>query len=123
MAVQSIWSREATRQLFRRFGSVTILATESLSDAFEIGMANNVVVQVDTSAWTAAGITFQVSLDGSAWSDLLNASGEVAFASDAAGRAYQVPAGGFRYIKVRSGTSGTPVAQAADRTILVGAYD
>lgn len=123
MAVQSLWSREATRQLFRRYGSVTIANGASLSDAFEIGMANNVVVQVDTVGWTAAGITFQVSLDGTSWSDLLNASGEVTFPSDAAGRAYQVPAGGFRYIKVRSGTSGAPVNQGAARTILVGAYD
>ena len=74
------------------------------------------------AAWTAAGLTFQVSQDGTTYNnkyDQYNAE-------------FRVEAGASRsidldprewlaapYLKIRSGTSGTPVAQAAERTIIL----
>jgi hypothetical protein len=72
------------------------------------------------AAWTAAVITFQVSLDNTTFVDLHDRNGEVSFPTAGASRGLQCdPAqfAGWRYLKIRSGTSATPVAQGADRIL------
>lgn len=72
------------------------------------------------AAWTAAGLTFQVSEDGVTYDDLYDAAGSEKTVSVAASRyIYTIPSDwvGIRFIKVRSGTAGTPVNQGAARTI------
>jgi len=73
------------------------------------------------SQWTAASLTFQGSVDGSNFYDIadtngiyeLNVGANQHVAMDAAFFA------GVRFLKVRSGTPTTPVAQGADRDIRI----
>jgi hypothetical protein len=71
------------------------------------------------AAWTAASLTFQVSNDGTNWNNLYDtANTEVAY-TVAAGNALAVEPdkfAGWRFLKVRSGTTAAAVAQAAERT-------
>lgn len=101
----------------------TIALNQSLSAAVSLG-GLGVVQIVMPGAWDAAGITFQVSLDGVTYVDLYNNSGSEYSVVVSAGRAIILPPAdlaGFNYIKVRSGTAGTPVPQTAARAItLVG---
>jgi hypothetical protein len=74
------------------------------------------------AAWTTASLTFQGSPDGITYQNIYNASGAEYSVAAAASRDIILPPGdfaGFRYLKIRSGTSGTPVTQAADRTLTV----
>lgn len=100
--------------------SVTIPSGQSLSAA--IDLAGHILSRIEfPGAWTAAALTFQVSSDGVTWRDLYDEAGEVSFSSAGANHAIQL--GGsygwwtIRYLKIRSGTSAVPVAQAADRII------
>ena len=79
------------------------------------------------SAWTTAGsLTVQVAhTDGGTYQDLYDDTGvEVAITGPAspAGKSIAITTNAValasaQFIKLRSGTSGTPVAQGADRTI------
>lgn len=73
------------------------------------------------SAWTAANLTFQVSHDfGTTWNNLYDRYGVEYSVTAAASRFIQLDGADFagaQYLRVRSGTSGTPVAQGADRTL------
>ena len=75
------------------------------------------------SAWTAASLTFQVSLDGTTFQDMYATDGtEVTVTGAAASRFLAfVPSdfAGARYLKVRSGTSGSAVTQGAARTLVL----
>ena len=72
-------------------------------------------------------LSMQVSTDGSAWQDLYSAAGNVAGGSEweqpiAAGRAY--PLDGWiqtfsRLVRFRTGSSGSPSNQSAERLIAV----
>lgn len=100
-------------------GTVIIANGESLSSGTKIGGAAIVGVELP-AAWTAANLTFQVSTDGSAYKDLYDSTGAEIVVTAAASRYVRLPAVdffGFRYVKVRSGTSGTPVNQGAERSI------
>ncbi len=102
--------------------ALVIASGQSLSPAiFTGGYHAQGFMMPDT--WTAADLTFQASMDnGLTFKDIY----------DAQGTEYKVTAAGGRYIildpvlfgnincfKVRSGTSGTPVTQAAARSITV----
>jgi hypothetical protein len=72
------------------------------------------------AAWTAAGLTFQAceSADGT-FLDVQTGSAELALAADAGQCILVLPdrwLGGC-YLKVRSGTADTPVAQGAERKL------
>ncbi len=72
-------------------------------------------------AWTAANITFQMSPDGgSTWANLKDKDGNeinaVAGASDCIVLDHTLFAS-FQHLRLRSGTSNTPVNQAAVRTV------
>ncbi len=74
------------------------------------------------SAWTAANLTFSGSMDGGAtYNDLYDEVGTERSVVAAASRSITLdPAKflGLTHIKVRSGTTGTPVNQGAARTII-----
>jgi hypothetical protein len=75
-----------------------------------------------SAAWTAAAITFQVSADGSNWYDLYTEGGEYTLTSSVVGASRTIvvdPAVfiGIRYLKIRSGVSGTTVNQASQRDL------
>jgi hypothetical protein len=71
------------------------------------------------ATWTVADITFSVSSDGVTFRDAFNPDGsEFKIIGPAAIRFIPIVGAdtdGWRYIKVRSGTSAAPVPQGADR--------
>jgi hypothetical protein len=73
------------------------------------------------SAWTTAQVSFQVSPDNSNWYNLYDKIGEVLYPAAASEYLALDPTqfAGARYLRVRSGTNGTPVNQAADRSLTV----
>ena len=82
------------------------------------------VAIVMPAAWPAADISFSVSHDGVYYSDLYDEFGsEVRVTAPAASRSIRISASdwfsGFTAIKLRSGLTGTPVNQGADRTLQV----
>lgn len=98
--------------------AVVIASGQSLSGAARIGAGQ--LAAIDLPTLTDAGLTFQASVDGSTYREALDSAG-VAATLDAGtgGQMRQAPAAllGAPYLKVRSGTSGSPVSQGADRTI------
>jgi hypothetical protein len=91
---------------------------QSLSGAAFIGVGR--LVGIDWPAFTSAALTFQVSIDGVTYRDALDsASAEIAVTASTGDKYIQAPASlvGAPYLKVRSGTSGSPVAQGAARTL------
>ena len=96
----------------------------SLSDAVRLSGSTPTEI-VMPGAWTAAGITFQISHDGTTYQDMYRSGAEVAVTVDAAQNVRLDPGDfiGINYIKLRSGTSGTPVNQGAARTINVMLLD
>jgi hypothetical protein len=72
------------------------------------------------AAWTAAGLTFQVSVDNSTYVDLYIGGSETSFNADV-DRGIGIDMDDALkmgpYLKIRSGTAGTPVNQAAERTL------
>jgi len=77
------------------------------------------------SAWTAANITFSVSAnDGASFQNLYETDGTEMLWTVTVDNTYMMlPSrsliGGITNIRVRSGTSATPVNQAAERTIIL----
>ena len=100
---------------------ITVAVSSSLAAAIDIGDGGLVAIQMP-SAWTAASVTFQASahLNGT-YNDVYDITGtELSITGAAASRYIPLNAstfGGMRYIKIRSGTTGTPVVQTANRTI------
>lgn len=107
--------------------TATITAGQSLSGAVDLTSErlHRFSIGASGASWTAAAITFQTSPDGSTWNDLWDAMAgvevTVAAATIAGGRTLVVDPAyfyGVRYLKFRSGTSASPVAQTgADRTL------
>lgn len=99
--------------------TVTIASGQALSGAIDLLGYNLVGVQMP-AAWTAANLTFQGSIDGTNFYDLYDGSAEINLSAAAASRYLALTPSqfaGVRYLKVRSGTTGTPVNQAADRSL------
>lgn len=99
--------------------NATIANASSLSDAIDLN-GTTLVGYIIPSAWTAADITIQGSADGTNFHDLYNSSGnEIKHVVDADQFITLSPSGMacLRHIKIRSGTSSTPVNQAAQRVI------
>ena len=105
----------------RSTAAATIASGGSLSGAVDIG--DNVVVGiVIPAAWTVAVITFDASIDGTTYGPLYDRYGTEYTVQVAAARAIPLSIQdfvGFRYLKIRSGTSGTPVNQGAERVISI----
>lgn len=107
--------------LFTTSGTVTIANGASLSGALNLENRTAVAI-IMPAAWTAASITFQASVDGTNYYNVYTTSAELS-ATVAASYFVVLPKTtgleAVRYIKIRSGTSGTPVNQLADRIITV----
>ena len=77
------------------------------------------------ATWTAAGLTFQGSIDGVTFVDVWDAAAEVSVAA-VVSRYVAVDHAtfyGLNYIKVRSGTSAAAVVQAGARVVTIMAAD
>lgn len=103
--------------------TATIAADASLSSAVNLGNDAPGHVRMP-DAWTAAPLTFQVSYDGSSFSNLMNDDGteftRPTSGNAVAGATYKLPLADFytaKYMKVRSGTAASPTAQAASRAV------
>jgi len=97
---------------------VTIPNGQSLSDAAEIG--EGVLLGIQVPALTNAALTFQGSHDGVTYQNVFDpAQVEVSIPASTGARFVQAPTtlNGLPFVKMRSGTSGAPVAQGADRIL------
>lgn len=106
---------------FRTTETVTIAGGAALSSVLNLDGGQVAVGIVMPGTWTAADLTFQMSADGTTYVEVY--SGGAAYSETAAASIYiplDVPTmWGCKYVKVRSGTSGTPVNQAALRTLTI----
>ncbi|MGV8131611.1 MAG: hypothetical protein ACP5N7_05935 [Candidatus Pacearchaeota archaeon] len=72
------------------------------------------------STWTTANLTFLASLGNGVWYNIYTYDGTELTYTAAASRwliVKPIDFAGIRYLKIRSGTSGTPVLQADDRDV------
>lgn len=92
----------------------------AVSDAQDLKGSRYISLQMP-AAWTAANLTFQGSNDNSTFNDIYDSAGNELTATAAASRCItDIPElTPFRYIKIRSGTNGTPVNQGAERSIVI----
>ena len=103
-------------------GTVATIANgASLSGALDLGSMRLAGVLMP-AAWTAAGLTFQASYDNVTYFNVFGDAAEYAVASAAASvnnfvAVDRTKFASVRFIKVRSGTSGTPVNQGAQRLL------
>lgn len=101
--------------------TVTIANGASLSAA--INLAGEGVLSIRMpAAWTTANLTFQASTDGTTYNDVYDEFGTEYTVTAAASRHILVDPSKFAgatYLKVRSGTTGTPVNQGADRSLVL----
>jgi hypothetical protein len=103
--------------------TVTIDSLASLSSAINLGNRRVKGIQMPASGWVTANLTFQVSYNGgSTYQNYYVDDVEHTMASAVATNLNANPRTwvGVSYLKIRSGTSGTPVVQngaAATRTI------
>lgn len=106
----------------------TIANNESLSGAIDLGLTSakqRVLAIIMPAAWTAANLTFQGSLDDVTYTNVYDDAGNEVTVTAAAARYIVLDNDlsknltGFRFMKVRSGTSGSAVNQGAARTIVV----
>lgn len=100
--------------------TATIANGQSLSGAANLeGLRLAAIVM--PSVWTSANLTFQVSHDnGVNWSNLYDQNGNEKTIVAAAARTIfvdPVEFSAFSFIKVRSGTSASPVAQGQESAI------
>jgi hypothetical protein len=113
-------------QVETRSGYTTKTATiaESGSLSSEVDLEGYIIAQISMpAAWTAASLTFQVATTtGGTFQDLYDDSGNEVTSSASASKVYAqdiniTKLAGARFLKIRSGTSASAVAQAAERTI------
>lgn len=98
---------------------VVIALNGNLSGAAEL-KGSALVGIVMPAAWDTANLTFQASYDGTTYNNVYDSSGNEVTVTAAASRFIQISPAAWSsvaYLKVRSGTSGTPVTQTAARTI------
>ncbi len=100
--------------------TATISNGQSLSAAVSLGGLRLFGI-VMPSAWTAAGLTFQMSHDGGAtWVNMYDANGNELTVTAGMSRYIALDPANFaavHMLKVRSGTTGTPVNQGQDATM------
>lgn len=104
----------------RTFLAAAIANGASLTAALDLKLEHLVGIQMD-AAWTAAALTFQVSFDGTTYGNMVDDAGAEVTVAAAAGVVIVFANTdrwrGVRSLKVRSGTSGVPVNQLANRTL------
>lgn len=101
--------------------AVLIANGASLSAAFEVG-AGELVGIIVPSGWTAANLSFQASVDGTTFFNLYDNEGaEITAVVPVTTGCFLAWAPNVKapiYLKIRSGTLGTPLNQGADRTLI-----
>jgi len=101
--------------------TATIANGASLSGAVDCS-AGRLGAIVMPASWTTANLTFSSSVDGVTYNDKKDSVGNEYTVTAAASQFITLNPQDFlhdRYIKIRSGTSGTPVNQGAARSITV----
>jgi hypothetical protein len=102
--------------------SVTIASGQSLSGQFYVGHGRLVSIEIPSN-WTTASITFQASYDGVNFDEVYDYEGNEVEMTVGAGEL--TPIGntpyfeGALWMKIRSGTVGSPVDQTDAVTIAV----
>ncbi|MDR3560479.1 MAG: hypothetical protein P4N59_03410 [Negativicutes bacterium] len=105
--------------------TTTIQSGQPLSDEIDLGNEQLVAIQMPTG-WDAANISFQASMalaaNGGIYQDLYNDGGNEVIVVAAASRCIAINAAALsiaplRYIRIRSGSTGTPVNQTAARIL------
>lgn len=99
--------------------AATIAISTALSAAVDL-VGTTLAGYYMPAAWTAASITLQASVDGTNFINVYDSSGNEEVHTVTVDRYIKLaPAttAGYRYVKFRSGTSATPVNQAAERII------
>lgn len=100
----------------------TIIANgTALSPAVCIFNSRLIAIQFP-AAWTAAVLTFQVSMDGITYTDLYDSLGNEISVVVAANHGVALDVtlfAGWEFLKIRSGTGAVAVNQAADRALLL----
>lgn len=107
--------------------TATIAGGASLSPKISIPVSWHLLGIAMPESWTVANLTFQVSHnDGITFYDFYDDGGnEVTVTADESRFIALTPRiwAGVSHIKVRSGTSGTPVNQAATRSLILMGRD
>jgi hypothetical protein len=101
------------------YTTATIANGASLSGAVDLGRYRLARIEM-SAAWTAAAITFQVSRDGVTYYNLYDKTGTEYSVTTDASRGVIIPLTDFlgvQFLKVRSGTAGAAVNQAAERVL------
>jgi hypothetical protein len=101
--------------------TAAIANAASLSDAIHLRTHRLFALQMP-GTWTAADLTFQGSYDGTTYADVYDEDGaEVTVEADASRFIILDPAKflGLQRLKIRSGTTGSPVNQGGARSIQV----
>jgi hypothetical protein len=98
--------------------SVTIANNASLSGAFYVGHGRLVSI-IMPATWTAAVLTFQGSDDGVTFYDIYDSNGTEVSATVAAAHMVTIDEFmGAPWMKLRSGTGASAVAQGGARTLI-----
>ncbi len=100
--------------------SVNIASGSALSDSIHCGDAIPQAFYIPTI--DSAKLTFQASVDGSTWYECNDSTNSTITEPTTSGDIYlTAPDGleGANYLKIRTGTSGSPTNQSSDRTITV----
>ena len=114
----------AGNELARKIAFV-IGSGQSLSEAVDLTDVRALAIQTPASINSATALTFQGSVDGSTWANLYDSTGAEVNVPAAASRFIALdPAifAGIPFLKVRTGTAGSPTAQAADTTLMLVAH-
>lgn len=99
--------------------TAVIAASAALSNAVYVG-AGKLVAIITPASWDAATLTFQGSADGVTYNNIYDGTGsETEFQADAARLISVDDYSGTLWIKVRSGTSGSPVNQSVERDLVL----
>jgi hypothetical protein len=110
----------------RQAGRIPVTIANGAALSGPLDLAGHVLIAIAMpAAWTAAVLTFQSSIDGgTTWSDVVDDTGTEVSVAAAASRT--IVNGGqleklapLGRIRIRSGTTGVPVNQAADRSLAV----
>jgi hypothetical protein len=102
-----------------RKATATIANGASLSGAILLGAGVPLALEMP-AAFTGTSITFQGSDDGVTYQNLYDDAAQEITVTVAASRNVTLPASllaGYKFLKLRSGTAGSPTAEGGDRTI------
>lgn len=105
--------------------SVTIADNASLSSAIDLGGRGLTAIIIPSTWVTATVVTFQVSIDGATYYNVYyNASGTLTEYSVPVAASRYIPMDqtkffGVRFLKIRSGTSGSPTNQTEDAGVVI----